>query len=236
VISDKNRRIKRILLSDYMYPRVAFCDPLILRNMPPDVTAATGFDAFAHALEGYISQIENPMGNLCAAEAMRIIIHTLPRAMAETDNLLLREQMAWADTLAGISLATNAILTPHVLSMIIGGRYGATHGPAIASVMSAWLKQLRKANVAKLTEVGNFLGGCRQETDEQKPADFAIEAIDRFIETIGLKRSPATYGLLQSDIEDICKEAKSDFAFRLEFDPLGPDEKKLAEIMYDARA
>ncbi|MDO8303247.1 MAG: iron-containing alcohol dehydrogenase, partial [Sedimentisphaerales bacterium] len=159
VISDKKRRIKRVLISDHLYPRAAFCDSLILRHMPREVTVATGFDAFAHAIEGYITQIENPMGNLCAVEAMRIIIDTLPRVMVNGNDLALRERMAWADTLAGICLAANSISTPHVLSMIIGGRYGATHGPAIASVMVSWLEHLLDSGSAKLAEIGRFLGG-----------------------------------------------------------------------------
>lgn len=78
VLSDRCRRIKHVLISDYLYPRVAFCDPEILCTMTPEITAISGFDAFTHALEGYLSYSENPMGNLCAEEAIRIIFHTLP--------------------------------------------------------------------------------------------------------------------------------------------------------------
>ncbi|MCL5096599.1 MAG: iron-containing alcohol dehydrogenase, partial [Candidatus Omnitrophica bacterium] len=120
VLSDRAHRIKRALISDYLYPRIAFCDPEILKFMPREVTATTGFDAFAQALEGFLSRLENPLGNMCAQEAMRVIYHTLPKALQNGNDLDLRHAMAWADTLAGISLATNAIVIPHSFSMVLG--------------------------------------------------------------------------------------------------------------------
>ena len=130
VLSDRSRGIKRSLISDYLYPRAAFCDAEILRSMPPDVTAVTGFDAFAQALEGYLSRADSPMGKVCAQEALRVIYQALPEAIRSGDDLALRNRMAWGDTLAGISLATNAIITPHSFSMVLGGRYGITHAAA----------------------------------------------------------------------------------------------------------
>ena len=66
VLSDRAKGIKRALSSDFLYPRAAICDPTVLRTMPRAVTANSGFDAFAQALEGFLSRSEDPLGNLCA--------------------------------------------------------------------------------------------------------------------------------------------------------------------------
>ena len=66
--------------------------------------------------------------------------------------------MAWGDTLAGISLATNAIITPHSFSMVLGGRYGITHAAGIASVTPACLENSRPNAIAKLAQVARLLG------------------------------------------------------------------------------
>jgi alcohol dehydrogenase class IV len=231
VVSDQRRKVKRALFSDYLYPRAAICDPEILRTMPPEVTAATGFDAFAHALEGYLSREENPMGMLCAQEAMRIIYRTLPRVIEHSDDLDLRLEMAWADTLAGISLATNAVVIPHEIGMVLGGRYGISHSQAIASVMVACLEHSRDGAVGKLANVARLLG-CTEPWSDEALADWVIEAVKRFIASLGLEKSPAEYGVLEEDFDDIAREVRTDFASRIDADPVPTDVPGLARILY----
>jgi alcohol dehydrogenase class IV len=230
VVSDRGRKIKRALFSDYLYPRAAICDPEILRTMPPEVTAATGFDAFAHALEGYLSREENPMGILCAQEAMRIIHRALPRVIEHGDDLDLRLEMAWADTLAGISLATNAVVIPHEIGMVLGGRYGISHSQAIASVLVACLEHSRDGAVGKLANVARLLG-CMQPWSDDGLADWAIKAVKRFIASLGLAKSPSELGVPETDFDDIAREVRTDFASRIDADPVPTDAAGLARIL-----
>jgi len=230
IISDRARGMKSALISDFLYPRAAICDSEILSTMPPEVTAASGFDAFSHALEGYLSSVENPMGNLCAKEAMRIIVRTLPEAVSHGDRLDLRSRMAWADTLAGISLATNAITTPHAVAMVVGGRYGVTHGRALAAVTPAWLRHARNGAVGKLANVARLLG-CQETKSDEELADWAIEAIERLIQTIGLEKKLTEYGVPSSEFEEIAAQACESFGFRIQADPVPPEVSDLAGIL-----
>jgi len=233
VVSDRSQRIKRPVFSDYLYPRAAFCDPEVLRSMPPEITAVSGFDAFAQALEGYLSSREDPMGNICAAEAMRIIFRALPQAVKQGDDLALRAEMAWGDTLAGIALATNLVVTPHALSMVIGGRYGVAHGAAIAAIMVACLRYSRKHAIQKLSAVAKLLGFEGGGNDEAA-ADAAIEAIEQLISTIGLKKCLGDYGVPRQDFESIAEEALAVFGTRIEADPAPADARQLAGILQQA--
>ncbi|MHB9037965.1 MAG: iron-containing alcohol dehydrogenase [Armatimonadota bacterium] len=233
VISDRSESIKRVILSDYIYPRVAFCDPEVLRTMPPHVTAATGFDAFTHALEGYLSSLENPMGNLCGLEAMRIILNTLPDAVRDGDNLELRAAMSWADTLAGVTLATNGITTPHALAMVMGGRYGITHGCALASVTVSWLKHVRTGAKDKLAAIACALG-CGVDLGEEAAADWIIEKVDGLIASIDLDNGLCDHGVPESDFAAIVSDAEAGFDFRLKSDPVPPGSKGLTEILVNS--
>ncbi|HSV57091.1 MAG TPA: iron-containing alcohol dehydrogenase, partial [Magnetospirillaceae bacterium] len=228
VLSDRSRGIKRSLISDLLYPRAAVCDPEILRTMPREVTACTGFDAFAQALEGFLSRSEHPMGNLCAEEALRIIFHALPEALERPDDLDARARMAWADTLAGISLATNAIVIPHVIGMVLGGRYGISHGRSIAAVTGACLRHSKEAASAKLARVASLLG-CRE--DEGGKADWAIEAVEAFIGRVGLRRNILEYGVPESDFRGIAEEVRSVFGMRVDSDPAPTDAAGLEAIL-----
>ena len=114
VLSDRALRLKRALISDHLYPRAAICDPVVLQTMTPELTAVTGFDAFAQALEGYLSRSEHPLGNLCARQAIPHLSRASPRRQAGRP--VARCTTRPGDTLAGISLATNSIITPHAFS------------------------------------------------------------------------------------------------------------------------
>jgi alcohol dehydrogenase class IV len=232
VLSDTRRKIKRAIISDYVYPRAAIADPDILRFMPPDVTAVSGFDAFAQALEGYLSKSENPMGNLCACEAIRIIAQTLPNAVADGGNVELRAAMAWADTLQGVSLATNAVLTPHVIAMVLGGRYPIPHGRAIASVMVHCLRHSRPCATAKLADVARLMG-CNATSDEAL-ADAAIDAIERFIAALGLNKRLRDYGIEPAEFRGIAEEVRKNFSLRLDADPVAKTVEDLEGILQAA--
>ena len=233
VLSDREKHIKRALISDYIYPRAAFCDPLVLQTMTPDITATTGFDAFAQALEGFLSSSENPLGNLCAEQAMAIIFPTLPRVLKQGDDMDLRIAMAWGDTLAGISLASNAVITPHIFSMVLGARYGITHGKAIASVTVACLRHSRAAAVPKFAHIAKLLGAPLTGTEEAR-ADWTIQAIDDWLDRIGLKCGLRHYGVRESDFDSIAHEMRGAFSLRLDCDPIPPDVPNLVRILHNA--
>ena len=230
VISDHSQKLKRSLISDYLTPKVAICDPQVLRTMPAEVTACTGFDAFAQALEGYLSASENPVGNLCAREAIRIIYQTLPQVLADGDNLDHRAQMAWADTLAGISLATNLIIIPHSLSMVLGGRYEITHARAVAVVTIACLRHSRDGALAKLADVARLMG-YHESASDQDQADRAIESIERLITASRIKKNLKEYGVLQTDLDDIADEMVTTYQSRIQVDPKPTDKNGILRIL-----
>jgi alcohol dehydrogenase class IV len=233
VLSDHQQKVKRPIFSDYLYPRAAICDPEILCHMPQEVTATSGFDAFAQALEGFLSQVENPMGNLGAQEALRIIPAILPRVLERPDDLELRSMMAWADTLQGFSLATNAVLAPHAIAMVLGGRHKISHARAIASVMVPCLRHSRKGAVAKLAYVARLMG-CTGSLSDESLADWAIEAIEGLIRQLGLKKSPKDYGVAESEHESIAREVRETYAMRLDVDPAPKTVDDLALILEEA--
>ena len=60
VVSDPDNPFKKGVLSPLMFPHVAIVDPELTRTLPPGLTAATGMDAFIHALEAFVGKQANP--------------------------------------------------------------------------------------------------------------------------------------------------------------------------------
>ena len=233
VVTEPEKKIKRALISDFLYPKAAFCDPEILALMPASLTAASGFDAFAQALEGYLSSSDHPMGKFCAQEAMRIISHTLPRVIRDGNNLELRAEMAWADTLQGISLATNTVITAHIIGMVLGGRYDIRHAQAVAVVTVAALRHSRNGAVEKLANIARFMG-CKDDLSPEALADWAIESIEQLIKTIGLGKNLAELGVPSTDYEEIARDVRANFALRLDSDPVPKQVSDLISILKES--
>ncbi|MHB9037964.1 MAG: iron-containing alcohol dehydrogenase family protein [Armatimonadota bacterium] len=230
VVSDTAKSQKRPLGSDYLYPKAAFCDPEILRLMPATVTASSGFDAFAQCLEACVSMVEHPMGDFCAQEGLRIIAQALPKAYSNGDDLNARADMGWADTLSGIAISTCGVLIPHVIGMVIGGRYKIAHGPAVAASTVAALRFCKAGAAGKLANVARLMG-CKEDASDDKLADWAVDAVEKLITTLGIPTSISAYGILEKDFESIAREVYADFPYRVNANPVPTDVAGLIEIL-----
>jgi len=80
VFSDLRRKRKVTMVGYPILPKVALLDPLVLRSLPPNLTAYTGMDALSHAIEAYLSKRSNPLSDLLALESIRLIFWNLKEA------------------------------------------------------------------------------------------------------------------------------------------------------------
>jgi alcohol dehydrogenase class IV len=141
VITNTASRDKSALANAHLIPRVAIVDPQLALSVPPTVTATTGFDVFCHAFESILNPRSSVVTELFAWEALRRVIGDLPTAVQEGANLAARTSMAWADTLAGMSICRSGVALPHGIAMAIGDMFPNTpHGMALASVYRACLE------------------------------------------------------------------------------------------------
>lgn len=73
IITDTDRKVKMAIVDKNINPMISCNDPLLMVSMPKGLTAATGMDAFTHAIEAYVSTMANPITDGCAAQAIRLI-------------------------------------------------------------------------------------------------------------------------------------------------------------------
>ena len=123
----------------YMRPTLGIVDPDNTRSMPPQVAAATGLDVLSHALESYTAlpfdqrprpdrpqlrpayQGSNPISDLWALEALRLVEQFLPRAVADSSDDEARSAMSLAAALAGIGFGNAGVHLPHGMSYPVAG-------------------------------------------------------------------------------------------------------------------
>jgi alcohol dehydrogenase len=130
VITDTRRdiHVKDSVGSAMICPTVAIVDPLMTLGLPPALTAYTGMDALSHAIEGYYALAANPISDVLALEAIRLIVNNLPQAVFNGDNLKARDGMMLGSLMAGIAFSNSDTAAVHSLGEAFGGMYDLHHG------------------------------------------------------------------------------------------------------------
>jgi alcohol dehydrogenase class IV len=214
VITKTENKDKSAIWHKNIFPRVAIVDPLTTLSMPPEVTAQTGFDAFCHNFEAYISVGANAFVEVMALEALRIIAEYLPKAIADGGDIEARSKMAWADTLGGMAISSAGVTLPHGLGMQIGGHCpNVSHGQSLAVTYPEFTRFTYKSAVDKFAAVGRVFNRELETADDEAAAEKCCEEIDSFLKRIGLWIGFNDLGVADSDIRAIadCGQVLGDY-------------------------
>jgi alcohol dehydrogenase class IV len=172
--------------------------------MSPAITSQTGFDAFCHNFEAFISAGTNPMAETMAMEGIRIIAEYLPKVIADGGDMEARSKMAWADTLGGLSIASAGVTLPHGLGMQISGHCpGVSHGQSLAVTYPEFTRYTYKYAVKKFAEVGRVFNSALASSDDETAAGRCCDEIDAFLKRIGLWIGFGDLGVTDADIRAI---------------------------------
>lgn len=143
----------------------AVLDPELTLSLPPHLTAWTGIDAVAHALEGATSRNTSPAGQLYGLEALRILSDALPRAVADGTDLAVRERVLWASMVAGLALHNCNTHMGHNISHALGSLVRVHHGLATGLALEASLPWL----VARPEGAENYASAARAMGGAESP-------------------------------------------------------------------
>jgi alcohol dehydrogenase len=140
VLDDEEKHFKAPISSHLFYPVSAIIDSDLTLSVPIRVTAATALDALSHSLEGFWSKNHQPICDTLAKDAARIILTHLGKLYDNINNPVLREQLAYAALLAGITfqMPKNSII--HACSFPLSNRFHLSHGEACAFTMEAAIR------------------------------------------------------------------------------------------------
>jgi alcohol dehydrogenase class IV len=130
VVSDPANPFKKGVLSPLMFPHLAIVDPELTRELPPNLTGATGMDAFIHAIEAFVGRRANPFTDQLAQGTMRAIWNYLPQAVANGNNMEARRQMMLAALWGGMAMDHAGLGLVHALSGPLTTHLHLHHGLA----------------------------------------------------------------------------------------------------------
>jgi alcohol dehydrogenase class IV len=157
VVGDEIKHKKRLIFHPRIMPVTVIEDPELTIGLPPHITAATGMDALAHALEAYCVPVYHPIADGVALEGMRLIRDWLPVATRDGKNIEARGHMMAAATM-GATAFQKGLGAIHSLSHPVGAHYDLHHGLLNAVFMPYVLVFNRPAIADKMAHLGRFLG------------------------------------------------------------------------------
>lgn len=113
--------------SPAVLPRVVIYDPELTLTLPPGLSATSGINALAHAVEAFYAPGANPVAALKAQEAIRALAQALPAVVADPAGLPGRERALYGAHLAGAAFATAGSGLHHRICHVLGGAYDLPH-------------------------------------------------------------------------------------------------------------
>jgi alcohol dehydrogenase class IV len=156
VILNEETHQKKIIFHPKMMPGIVISDPELTVGLPPNITAATGLDAFVHCFEAYCSPGFHPLADGVALEGMRLIQQYLPRAYDDGRDLEARSRMLAAASM-GATAFQKGLGAVHALAHPVGSFYNTHHGLTNAVILPYVMRHNREAIAERMQTVARML-------------------------------------------------------------------------------
>ena len=227
VITDEQTGIKYPLADYELMPKMAIVDADMMMDAPKGLTSASGIDAVTHDLEAYASMMATDYTDGLALRSIKTIFEYLPTAYENGKDVVAREKMANAATMAGMAFANAFLGVCHSMAHKLGAFYHIPHGIANALMIDIVLRFNASKTPTKMgtfpqysyphtleryAEVADYLG-LGGNTSEEKLENL-IKAIDELKEKIGIKKTIRDYGVDEQEfldrLDDLSKQAFDD--------------------------
>lgn len=205
---------KKSLRHDNFVPDIVVIDPELMVFCPPDITAATGMDAFTQLLESYVSAKANPVTDALAFCGLELAAENLiPACTEDAENVNVRAGMALAAFLSGVTLANAGLGVVHGLASSIGGLVDIPHGVVCGTLVGAatavTIETLEKNRsqeevpLSKYGRIGYMLSGRPCENgDVSGRCALLVRKLDEWTETLRIPRL-GEYGVTPELIDPI---------------------------------
>ena len=204
VIHDDILNKKIICFNDKCLPVETIIDAELLASMPDIVTLSSGFDALVHAVESLISKNANPFTRALSHDAIRLVIENLPISYDEPNNLKARENMAYAEYMAGIAYSNSGLGIAHSIAHGVAGKFKIPHGIILAMSLSAVLKFNMYSPASK--EYVTLAHAFGIDTNGMKMDEICracVKAFDSFKNSFNIPNKLSDYGIKESDLDEI---------------------------------
>jgi aldehyde:ferredoxin oxidoreductase len=223
VITDKERDLKFMLMSNHLIPRLAIIDPFYCKTMPPGLTVESGIDAMAHCIEGYVSLAipYHPYFEAMAVYGVKLIGRSLIRAYKNGNDISARTDMCMAAICGGIAFL-KGLGIGHAITHVLGAHYHMPHGRAAIYGLLCFVKANKETCKEQFVDMAQLLN---RSNDLE-------EGLLEFYRRLDIPISLKALGIPKEDLKKIAFYASRD-AVNMATDPTSISEKRILEFLQE---
>jgi alcohol dehydrogenase len=204
IISDSRTHVKMACGDAKAAFRAVILDPILTLSQPPAVTATSGYDAIAHAIETYVTTRRNSFSDMLSREAWRLLEAHYERALLTPLALDTRAAMQLGAFYAGMAIELSMLGATHACANPVTARYGTAHGVAIAIV----LPHVVRWNAGAVgSRYGDLLRASGRDTEDRQAGEALAARLEELAAAGGLPKDLRALGVSREDLPALAQEA-----------------------------
>lgn len=238
LISDDQTHQKMACLDPKAAARIAILDPFLTLSQPAAVTAHTGVDALAHAVETAVTTRRNPLSLMFSHEAFKRIVPAFPKVLQQPDDLEARGQMLLAAAYAGTAIESSMLGAAHAAANPLTAHFDIVHGEAVGLMLPLVIRfnaeepeaAMGYAHLASAPEIACVSDGLPSAVDA------LIARLEFLLNEAGIARSLLDLSADPNLIPVLAKEAATQWTASFNPRSIGPaDFVRLYEQAFERR-
>lgn len=198
--------------------QIVILDPVITITMPAYVTAVTGMDAITHAVESYVTTQRNPLSQMYAREAWRLLVQNFEIVLKAPGHLEARSNMLLGSYFAGAAIEYSMLGAAHACANPLTSRYAIHHGVAVSLMLPHVIRynaSLANAGYGELLQISGLT-----QSDDRSAAEQLVERIVSLRELASLPVRLQDCGVQKDSIPTLAKEASEQWTGKFNPRPL----------------
>lgn len=205
VVYDENRMGLPGSMEQYSADRVII-DPELTRNLPPKITADTGFDALTHAIEAFTCKNANFISDMLASSAIKLVGQNLFRAYIKgSEDIESRYYMSLAACIGMNAAVTGGMGLCHIVGEYVQAKAHISHGASLAIMLPAVMEFNLTGNPQKFANIAELLGENISGLSNEEAGAKSIFAVKKLIDKVKLPKTMRDVGIKEDDIEMMAK-------------------------------
>ena len=186
--------------------RVALLDPTLTLSQPRSITATSGFDAIAHAVETFVTTKRNPISEIFSREAWRLLEPNYEKVLSHPADLEARGAMQLGAFYAGVAIENSMLGATHACANPLTARYGTAHGKAIAMLLPSVVRWNESVAGDQYTMLLNWSSATARR-NEVSTTEALAQRLEELAEAGGLRNNLRAAGVSESDLDALAGEA-----------------------------
>jgi alcohol dehydrogenase class IV len=245
VVADPERAMKIGIASRALIPKWAVVDPALTISCPASVTAHSGMDALAHAIESFCARVrtdvtpqsifvgKNPLSDVLAMRAITAIAKFLPTAVAQPSDRAAREGMAFASLLAGMAFSSAGTAAVHALQYPVGEATHTPHGLGNAVLLPTVMKNITPSRISEMAYIARSLDPDLASATDEDAAPRAAWLVEQLGAKVGIPKGLRALGVKEDQLPELARMAAT-VRRLLDNSPVPFDEGGLLRLLQEA--